>query len=299
VTDTTVPPSATAEAQTSSPGWTVPTRRVSFAERLDQLPRHFAQDGNLILSHLAAAFSTILPDGEAFYIESVRHYRDRITDPDLKRQIAGFIGQESVHGREHRELNERFAALGYPSKQFEWMVRQYMRLEGLRSPEAQLAHTAASEHITATIAEVFMLDAEVRASFGPVVGDICLWHCLEEAEHKAVAFDVYRLIGGSERKRLRAAKETRWSMPFAVAVFVVIGLIGDPATYRRGNLRRSWREFKAWPLLRKSFWTQLKDYERPGFHPNDRDITALVEDWRVQLFSDEGTLTPLLADSRR
>jgi predicted metal-dependent hydrolase len=284
-----------AEGQTSTPGWAIPTRRVALAERLEGQPRHFAEGGNLILSHLAAAMSTIFPDGEAFFVAAVRHYRDEITDPELRRQVAGFIGQESVHGREHRELNDRLAALGYPTKTFEWLVRQYMRLQSLRSPEARLAHTAASEHVTATLAEVFMSDPRARDGFGPVIGDICLWHSLEESEHKAVAFDVYRLIGGSERKRLRSARETRWSMVVAAGFFVVVGLLGDPATYHPGNLRRSWRDFKDWPLLRRETWERFKDYDRAGFHPNDRDTRDLVAAWRTELFGETGTLTPHLA----
>ena len=46
-----------------------------------------------------------------FFVRSVRYFRDQITDPDLQRQVAGFIGQESVHGREHRAFNRRLAEL--------------------------------------------------------------------------------------------------------------------------------------------------------------------------------------------
>jgi predicted metal-dependent hydrolase len=296
---TMAPQSVRVDLQTSTPGWAIPTRRVALAERLDGENKHFAKNGNLILSHLGSAMSAIFPDGEEFFIAAVRNYRDRITDPELQRQVAGFIGQESVHGREHRELNDRLAALGYPTKSFEWLVRQYLRVQRLRSPEARLAHTAASEHVTATLAEAFMSDARARDGFGPVIGDICLWHSLEESEHKAVAFDVYRVIGGSERKRLRSARETRWSLVVAAGAFVVVGLLVDRDTYRRGNLRRSWRDFTSWPLLRRETWQRFKDYERPGFHPNDRDTTDLVQTWRAELFSATGTLTPHTAGGSR
>src|SRR5207244_6836667 len=98
---------------------TVPTRRISFEDSLQDLPRHFADDGDLVLSHLAAALSAVFPDGEDFFVRSVRHFRDGVADPALKRQVAGFIGQEAMHGREHRVLNDRLDGLGYPTKRVE------------------------------------------------------------------------------------------------------------------------------------------------------------------------------------
>jgi predicted metal-dependent hydrolase len=100
---------------TAAPARKVPTRRISFEESLADLPRHFADDGDLLSSHLAAALSAVFPDGEDFFVRSVRRFRDDVTDPELKRQVAGFIGQEAMHGREHRVLNDRLVALGYPT----------------------------------------------------------------------------------------------------------------------------------------------------------------------------------------
>ena len=53
--------------------------------------------------------------------------------------------------------------------------------------------TAALEHFTATLAEMILSDPEARDMFGDeTVKNLFLWHALEEAEHKAVAFDVYK-----------------------------------------------------------------------------------------------------------
>src|SRR6478736_6953779 len=106
----------------------IPTRRISFEESLQDLPRHFAADGDLILSHVAAALSAVFPDGEDFFVRSVRNFRDEITDPELKRQVAGFIGQEAMHGREHRAFNDRLDELGYPVKRFERITKKGLEL---------------------------------------------------------------------------------------------------------------------------------------------------------------------------
>jgi uncharacterized protein len=285
--------------QTSNAERKVPTRRISFEASLHDLPKHFAADGDLILSHLAASLSAVFPDGEDFFVRSVRQFRDRITDPDLKRQVAGFIGQEAVHGREHRVLNDRLAQLGYPTKQVERFTRWGLTTrERIAPATSNLAATAALEHFTATLAELLLTNADARALFGhDEVRHLFLWHALEESEHKAVAFDVYKAVGGSERMRVWTMNALRYGFVAGMALQVTVSLLFDRATYRRGNLLGSWRRFRQSPIMRRAVWDQLRDYNRPDFHPDDRDTTALVERWRAELFGEQGKLNDKLATS--
>jgi uncharacterized protein len=287
---TTIDTSTVPTSQVPTPK--VPTRRISFEETLRDLPKHFAEDGDLILSHLAATLSGLFPDGEDFFVRSVRNFRDRVSEPDLKRQVAGFIGQEAMHGREHRALNGRLAELGYPTKRVERFTKWGLaQRERLLSDKSNLAATAALEHFTATLAELLLTDAGVRAMFGhDGVRDLFLWHALEESEHKAVAFDVYKAVGGSERTRVVTMKILRYAFVGGLAAQVFVSLLGDRATYRGGVVRRSWRRVRHSPLLTKAMWERLKEYERPGFHPDDRDTTALIEEWRSELFGRDGRL---------
>jgi uncharacterized protein len=282
--------------QTSTTGRKVPTRRISFEESLQQLPRHYAADGDLILSHVAASLSAVFPDGEDFFVRSVRHFRDQITDPELKRQVAGFIGQEAMHGREHRAFNDRLDQLGYPTKRFERITKKGLEVrERLMSPTSNLAATAALEHFTATLAELVLTSEETQRLFGhQEVKNLFLWHALEESEHKAVAFDVYKAVGGSERTRVITMKVLRYAFVLGMTLQVIVSLLGDRATYQRGNLRRSWRTFRRSPIVSRELWRQLKDYDRPDFHPDDRDTTELVERWRDELFGAAGTLNDKL-----
>jgi predicted metal-dependent hydrolase len=295
---TTTTTTATAAATTGTPR-RVPTRRVSFDDGLADLPKHFAADGDLILSHFFASMSAVFPDGEDFFVRSVRRFRDRITDPELQRQMAGFIGQESVHGREHRALNDRLDELGYPTKRAERLTRWGLAArERIMTDRSNLAVTAALEHFTATLAELALSDEEARRLPGaPAVRDLFLWHALEESEHKAVAFDVYRAVGGSERTRVFTMKGIRIGFAVGMTVQVVASLLGDRDTYRPGTLRRSWKHFRRTPMMRREVWEQLKEYDRPGFHPDDRDTTELVEQWRGELFGPDGTLVGRLNGS--
>ena len=285
-----------AETQTSDPTRTVPTRRISFEESLEDLPKHFARDGDLLASHLVAVLSSVFPDGEDFFVRSVRHYRDRITDPILKKQVSGFIGQEAMHGREHRVFNNRLAELGYPTHRLEKLIKFSLGLRTKYAPaKANLAATAALEHFTATLAEALLTDPEIAAHLGHQgVQNLFLWHALEESEHKAVAFDVYKAVGGGERLRVWTMKGLRIGFVFFTAIQVIVSVLGDRATYQRGVLRRSWRTFWASPLLSAEMWRQLKDYDRADFHPDDRDTNELVDRFRTEFFGDAGSMNDLL-----
>jgi len=282
--------------QSSTPDRTVPTRRISFEASLQDLPKHFAADGDLILSHLAAGLSAVFPDGEDFFVRSVRYFRDQINDPRLKRQVAGFIGQEAMHGREHRAFNDRLAQLGYPTKAVERFTRKGLQLrERLLPPTSNLAATAALEHFTATLAELILSSDDARALFGhDEVRNLFLWHALEESEHKAVAFDVYKAVGGTERMRVWTMKLLRYTFVVGMSAQVAGSVLGDREAYRRGTLRRSWRRVRRSPLLTRELWERLKDYDRPDFHPDDRDTTELVSRWREELFGERGTLNAKL-----
>jgi uncharacterized protein len=276
---------------------TIATRRISFDDAFPHLPKHFAADGDLLLSHLAASLSAVFPDGEDFFVRSVRNFRDRVTDPELKRAVNGFIGQEAMHGREHRAFNERLQALGYPTQRFERIVKKALAIrERLLPPIHSLAATAALEHYTATLAELLLTNDEVRALFGDDdVLNLFLWHALEESEHKAVAFDVYKAAGGSERVRVFTMNLITFGFFAQIAFQMTWSLLADRASYNPSTLARSLRRIRRSPLLSRELWRRLREYNEPGFHPDDRDTTALVEQWRTELFGNEGTLTDRLA----
>jgi predicted metal-dependent hydrolase len=143
------------------------------------------------MSHVVAVLSAMFPNGEDFFVRSVRHYRDQLDDPDLREHVNQFIGQESNHRRAHRELNDRLANLGYKTRVVDWSVGFGFTQVSARvlPPQARLAVTAALEHYTATLAEVLLEDTDAQSSIGDdQVRRLLLWHALEESEHKAVSY---------------------------------------------------------------------------------------------------------------
>jgi predicted metal-dependent hydrolase len=313
----------TAEApQTRDPERVIEVRRPDFDAMIAGLDRSFAAHDDVISAHLLAVLSGLFPDGEEMFIEAVRHYRGLVTDPDLKRQVNAFIGQEVTHGRQHRKLNERFAEFGYRSKiveasmaadefsltpgmqRFVRLVSRVGPLKGLfenleerraegPDPVFHLALTAALEHYTAAMAELLLTDGDLQALFADEeLFRFWAWHAIEESEHRSVAFDVYELVGDFDT-RVRAMKLAGLGLCFIAGWHTVAGVARDPRSWRHFGLVRSiWRN-RTNPLLSKRFRKRLAEYYREGFHPLDHDTSELETAWRAWLDADGPRPAPL------
>ena len=276
----------------------VPKRPVEFDARFDDLPKHFAANGDIVMSHILAVLSSVFPDGEDYFVRAVERARDQVTDPDLRADVEGFIGQEEMHGREHRVLNERLAELGYPTQAIGRYVRWlFANRERIDNERLHLGFTAALEHYTATLAETLLTLPEARAEIGHEgVRSLLMWHALEEAEHKAVAFDVFQAVGGTERMRQATMWITHALFVLETGIWTLISLSMDDEARRNPIqvLRSLWRLRRS-PFTSKRAVDQLLQYTNRGFHPNDRDTKELIAEWRAQLFGADGQLTELLA----
>jgi predicted metal-dependent hydrolase len=274
------------------PHRSVRTRRIAFAYPPASLERHYV-NGDLVMSHVVSVLSAMFPPGEDFFVRAVRRHADQVSDPELKEQVAGFIGQEVTHGREHRELNRRLQEMGYPTHRVSRMAKAGLRRnERLFPPKVQLAMTAALEHYTATLAETLLTDPRAQELLGASeVRSMLLWHALEESEHKAVAFDVYRQVIGDEKLRIRIMRLTTVAFLGAVSGHTLLSLLADRATYNPRRLAHSLAELRHSPFLSRTVIHRLRDYNRVGFHPDDHDASELLERWRAELFGTEGLLT--------
>jgi hypothetical protein len=270
---------------------------MDFERWVADLPKYFAAGGDVVMSHVLTVLSSTFPEGEKFFVRSVAAVRDELTDPRLRANVDGFIGQEEMHGREHRVLNDRLASHGYPTHGIDSYVRGlYWVRERWQSKKVNLAFTAALEHYTATLAELLLTDEDARKAVGrPGARDILTWHALEESEHKAVAFDVYKAVGGGEFLRIFVMFLTDLLFILETSVMGMISIAMDHDTWRHPvRLLRSLARLPRSPFVSSRAVRILAQYHRPGFHPNDRDTTRLIADWRQALFGRDGQLTEVL-----
>ncbi len=261
------------------PNLEIPVRKMDFAIP-DGLYNGFpGRPGETIF---LAILSLMFPEGEQFFVDSVHHYRTRIGDPVLTKQVRSFIGQEAQHSLQHKKYNEKLAQgllpLGPVNKAIGW---GFAATRSVLPARTQLAGTAAAEHMTAMLAEQVLNNPAVTEGADPVHKALWMWHAVEETEHKAVAFDVYRSIGGGYLHRvLVMAALTLFTVPGLAAAMIVL-------MAKEGHLfsGKAWGSFFRWSLgkrglIRRALPTYF-DYYRPGFHPWDHDNSGDVAVWKA------------------
>jgi uncharacterized protein len=275
----------------SGPKRAVRARRIKFDYPSGSL-QHLYVDGDLVMSHVVAVLSAMFPEGEDFFVRSVRRFADQVTDPELKAQVAGFIGQEVTHGREHRALNDRLQEMGYPTHRVDRFVKHGLSLYYKRLPPMTcLAITSALEHYTAALAETLLTDERAQALLGTSeVRKMLLWHAYEESEHKAVAFDVFRAVGGTERRRIWTMRVITFTFLTGTTLHTLASLLGDRATYNPVRFARSVAALRHSPFLTRQVVQRIRTYNKVGFHPDDNDNSELLDRWGQELFGAEGRL---------
>ncbi len=259
----------------------LPTRRdLKF-----RLPAEKIADwngGSVHISQFMNTLSIVFPVGERFFIQSVRNYRDQITDPELKKAVTAFIGQEAMHGREHEEYNEALFARVPAAARFEKIVAGLLGRIQRHTPRSyQLSATIALEHFTAILADGLLKQPEVLEKADPRFAALWHWHALEETEHKAVAFDVWETVKGTGP---RAYVERAGGLVLATVIFWAMITPAYLAVLRsEGRLTdvKGWAEFYQHGFGRTGFLRKRIgawfDYFRPDFHPWDDDNRHFLE----------------------
>ena len=268
----------------------IPPRRMDF-EFAETTKRYWYRD-SAFLTTFWTTLSTLFPEGEKFFVDSVRNYRDRITDPTLKAQVAGFIGQEAMHSKEHAAFNDLADKHGFPANNLDRDLGVLLRFVRKTMPKKmQLAMTVCLEHYTAILAEQLLRDPAHQSNIqDPEALKLWMWHALEENEHKIVAYDVYKLVGGGYFLRTFSMLITTFFFFLVVGVGHVRMLWADGKLFDiKNNLKGLWYLWSPKGLFPKLL-PQFLDFFRPGFHPLDHDTVQLLEDWREKLLGEGGML---------
>jgi predicted metal-dependent hydrolase len=254
---------------------TIPVRKPDFPFDAS-IPRHWL-GGNPLATQFFNGLNLVFPDGERFFIQSVRDHLRDIDDPELARQVRGFFGQEGRHAHEHERYFEILEAQGYRIDAFLRRFRRFSETMTRWLPRGvRLAMTAGAEHYTAIFGALALEDRFLLEEAHPTLRNLIVWHATEEIEHKAVAFDVFQTTHGHYVLRVVGFGLASAALFGWVAVAVHMLLKQDELS--RKTLRRARAELREaqgneWP---RRIWRGVRAYLRPGFHPNDTDELSLA-----------------------
>ncbi|MGP3980680.1 metal-dependent hydrolase [Streptomyces sp. KR80] len=260
-------------------------RRVSFDWR--ETPLHWIPD-EPTATHVINVLHLLLPAGERWFVKVFKEALPLVRDPELLKDVKGFMGQEATHSVQHAYVLDHLAEQGLDptgyTKHVEWMFDVLLgekppfrvpvpKREWLRF---RLSLIAAIEQFTAVLGNwVLHADGLDRAHSDEVMLDLLRWHGAEEVEHRSVAFDMYQHVGGAGLGRYARRIE---GMAVVGPVLLWLWFFGAAYLIRHdpqltGRLRYSLREHNT--AVRKGLlptWGELGSaiprYLRRSYHPS-------------------------------
>ena len=226
------------------------------------------------------ALSTTFPRGEAFFVESVRAFR-QAASPKLANDIKAFTTQEAIHSREHDAFNKRAAQSGYDLSKLEHQVEKRLAVTAGKPAVVSLAATMALEHFTAILAHELLADPRHLAGAEQQTADLWRWHAAEEIEHKGVAYETW----------LHATRAwprwKRWKLKARVMLYITRNFVVDRTAGALELMRQDGvTGMRAWRLLLTYLWVRPGMFRKiagtwakfflPGFHPWNEDDRRLL-----------------------
>ena len=247
--------------------------------------------GQPFASHFINEINMILPAGEFWFCRLYNQALPYVTDDKLRDDVQMFMRQEAMHARAHAGAIEKYLkGHGIETERNTRIMEWLFEVVGADAPFARelpnfarkqwlvfrLGVIAAVEHMTCVLGRYVLENKSWdEAGADPVLLDLMRWHGAEEIEHRSVAFDLYRHLGGGYLSRYYLA---------TITFPVVFGLWADGAAHlmrqdprfkaRRPSIWRPWLWLE-WQRVSKTghlpslAWLALRElpYLSPWYHP--------------------------------
>ena len=245
------------------------------------------------ISYFINEINMILPAGEFWFCRIYNKVLPQITDEKLKEDVLAFIRQEAMHAQAHSSANKEYLTVRNIDIQRNLDVMDFLFTKlladkplGFNIPKIldhqwdlfRLGIIATVEHMTCVLGKYVLYNTyweELGAD--PNMLDLIKWHGAEEIEHRTVAFDLYRHLGGGYVSRYYQS---------LIVIAAVLGLWVDGAAHimkqdpRFKSIKPSvfkpwiWREWYAISQLDhrnmpNPFWlvSQQLSYLMPWYDP--------------------------------
>ena len=190
------------------------------------------------VSYFINEINMILPAGEFWFCRLYNKVLPQIQDEKLKQDVQAFIRQEAMHAQAHNSANKEYLRERQIDIQRNLDLMDFLfgklladQPMGLTIPKP-LAHqwdlfrlgiVATVEHMTCVLGKYALYNTEwQKRGADPAMLDLVKWHGAEEIEHRTVAFDLYRHLGGGYLARYYLS---------VVVIAAVLGLWVDGAAH--------------------------------------------------------------------
>ncbi|MDB5988569.1 MAG: metal-dependent hydrolase [Nevskia sp.] len=139
-----------------------------------------------------------VPHFERYLIHALRQAKEQVQNPQLRRDIAAIIGQEAHHAKNFLQVNQALATRYPQVARFDAQAKRYFGARAKSDPLKRLVGFTAGYETFTFLAGIILLQNYQRwfEDSDPVMKAIWVWHQVEEVEHGAVAFDVYKNLYG-------------------------------------------------------------------------------------------------------
>jgi uncharacterized protein len=232
-------------------------------------------------SQLVNGASLSMPYLEPYLIETMKKAKERITDPQLLRDVDLYIAQEATHFRQHQQWNKRLADMGYACVPAHERVlkEDYDAFAANRSFAFNLAYAEGFEAMGLCVGHMLVEDREyLMGNADPAVASMILWHFVEEIEHKTVTYDVFKALDGRYSWRIYGLFYATGHIFFRTWQAYRQLLIEDGRWHHVSN------RLKLYGLLGRMFAKLLPRLARilkPSYDPREvKDPAWIMEWWR-------------------
>ncbi len=265
-------------------------RRLKFHLPQD-IPKYWHNNSEIETYHFNA-IAIFLPILEKLVVQSLKKALQEVSSPKLKSEVASLIAQEAIHGSEFHRYNSKIVSKHYPISTQQYKMRSFRLFAGLVNRFSTTFHyalSAAGEHFTAITSDQFLRSSKWFLNVDPVYSAIWRWHCIEEIEHKSVAFDVFQSLNGRYLTRVLA-------MLLMTVTFSILYINPIWKMMKQDGNHKKWKYYiKAFQYywgkegLYRSLCKPYFDYFKPSFHPSHHNNHSLIEQWKEYF-----TVAPLL-----
>ena len=209
------------------------------------------------------AVSAVFPAWEKAFAAVAMHHIDAVQDKTLRLRMHEFVSEEIAHAAAHSAFNRRNNLKAIEEAEYKKTAIVF-KCPGRK---LWLGTMISIEHFASCMSRMYLSNCKGEGRDYKLFA----WHFREELGHKALAFDVWRHLGYSDKLLMRIVRQNQAYILKAVFSHVT-------ARVRKSGGFRDWMGYVLWlcSVIRWVGLPMLQIY-LPGFHPNHSDDRRFIE----------------------